>query len=322
MKNELAGDIGLAAGKSQYDAQCKRILANKVILAWILKYTVKEFRSMSIRQIKKCIGNDILISKVSVEPGKTNVPELEKIIGEAEEDKVPGEGEIYFDIRFSVYLPKKNEKIKMLINVEAQKDFRPGYEIPSRGVFYAARMISAQKGIEFSGSDYDKIKKVYSIWICMNTPDYIGNAVSEYSIVKKDHIPGIPDQKSAYDKISVVQICLNSKSEKGNRLTEMLNVLLSAKIRADEKIKILEEDFQIPMEREMGKELNQMCNLSDYVEEIGIEKGIEKGREKHLTEQIMKKIAKGKTIPEIADALEEDEETIRRIVESLSQKQE
>lgn len=36
----------------------------------------------------------------------------------------------------------------------------------------------------------------------------------------------------------------------------------------------------------------------------------------------MKKIAKGKTIPEIAGALEEDEETIRRIVESLSQKQE
>ena len=316
MKNELAGDIGLAAGKSQYDAQCKRVLANKVILAWILKYTVKEFRSMSIRQIKKCIGNDILISKVSVEPGKTNVSEPEKIIGEAEEDKVPGEGWIYFDIRFSVYLPKKSEKIKMLINVEAQKDFHPGYAVPSRGVFYAARMISAQKGTEFSGSDYDGIRKVYSIWICMNAPDYIGNAVSEYSLVKTDHIPGIPDQKSAYDKISAVQICLNPKSEKGNRLTEMLNVLLSAKMKADEKIKILEEDFQIPMEREMGKELNQMCNLSDYVEEIGIKKGIEK----LLTEQVMKKIEKGKTIPEIADALEEDEETIRRIVETLSQK--
>ena len=273
---------------------------------------------MSIRQIKKCIGNDILISKVRVEPGNTNVPEPEKIIGESEEDKVPGEGGIYFDIRFSVYLPEKNEKIKMLINVEAQKDFHPGYGIPSRGVFYAARMISAQKGIEFSGSDYDKIKKVYSIWICMNAPDYIGNAVSEYSILKTDHIPGIPDQKSAYDKISVVQICLNPKSEKGNRLTEMLNVLLSTKMKVDEKIKILEEDFQIPMEREMGKELNQMCNLSDYVEEIGIKKGIEK----LLTEQVMKKIEKGKTIPEIADALEEDEETISRIVESLSQKQE
>lgn len=45
-----------------------------------------------------------------------------------------------------------------------------------------------------------------------------------------------------------------------------------------------------------------------------------KGIEKLLTEQVMKKIEKGKTIPEIADALEEDEETIRRIVETLSQK--
>ena len=28
-------------------------------------------------------------------------------------------------------------------------------------------MISSQKGIEFTNSDYDKIKKVYTIWICM-----------------------------------------------------------------------------------------------------------------------------------------------------------
>lgn len=33
MRNELAGDIGLASGKTQYDACCKRILANKEILA-------------------------------------------------------------------------------------------------------------------------------------------------------------------------------------------------------------------------------------------------------------------------------------------------
>ena len=68
MKNELAEDIGLAAGKSQYDAQCKRVLANKEILAWILKHTVKEFADMSIRRIKKCLGNDIQISKVRVDP--------------------------------------------------------------------------------------------------------------------------------------------------------------------------------------------------------------------------------------------------------------
>ena len=66
MKNELAGDLVLAATKSQYDACCKRILANKIILAWILKYVTDEFADMSVDEIKKCIGPDVQISEVSV----------------------------------------------------------------------------------------------------------------------------------------------------------------------------------------------------------------------------------------------------------------
>ena len=324
MKNELAGDIGLAAGKSQYDAQCKRILANKIILAWILKYTVKEFKKMSIRQIKQCIGNDIMISRVRVDPGKTNIhEEPEKIIGESGEDKVPGEGEVYFDIRFSVYLPRKREKVKMIVNVEAQKDFHPGYAVPSRGVFYGARMISAQEGIEFTGSNYDGIRKVYSIWICMNAPDYIGNAVSRYSIKKEDILPGIQDEPSEYDKLTVVQICLNPRSQKGNRLTGMLNILLSSEMKAEQKIRELEDNFHIPMTVEMGKELNQMCNLSDYVEEIGIKKGMEKGMERgrllQQIEVIQKKFRKGKSLGQIAEEMEETVQVVEEIYRTVQE---
>lgn len=333
MRNELAGDIGLAAGKSQYDAYCKRILANKVILAWILRYSVKEFAHMRIAEIKKCIGDDIQISKVRVSPGMTNTPEPEKISGGAQEDKVPGEGEVYYDIRFSVYLPGQKEKVKMIINVEAQKDSYPGYEIPSRGIYYGARMISAQKGTEFSGSDYDRIKKVYSIWICMNAPDHIGNAVSEYSIVKKDHIPGIPDRIEAYDKLTVVQICLNPKSKKGNRLTEMLNILFSVEMKAGEKMRKLEQDFHIPMEQKIEKELNQMCNLSDYVVEVGlkkgmeqgikqgmeqgVEQGVERGRLLQQIEVIQKKIRKGKSLEQTADEMEEERGKIEPIYKMI-----
>lgn len=333
MRNELAGDIGLAAGKSQYDAYCKRILANKVILAWILRYSVKEFAHMRIAEIKKCIGDDIQISKVRVSPGMTNTPEPEKISGGAQEDKVPGEGEVYYDIRFSVYLPGQKEKVKMIINVEAQKDSYPGYEIPSRGIYYGARMISAQKGTEFSGSDYDRIKKVYSIWICMNAPDHIGNAVSEYSIVKKDHIPGIPDRIEAYDKLTVVQICLNPKSKKGNRLTEMLNILFSVEMNAGEKMRKLEQDFHILMEQKIEKELNQMCNLSDYVVEVGlkkgmeqgikqgmeqgVEQGLERGRLLQQIEVIQKKIRKGKSLEQTADEMEEERGKIEPIYKMI-----
>ena len=320
MKNELAGDLSLAESKNQYDDKVKRVLSNKIILAWILKYVTEEFADMSVDEIKSCISSDIEVSEIGVVPGWTNRREMEKIRGEAQEDAVPGEGEIYYDIRFSAYLKDREEQIKLLINVEAQKAFYPGYSLTTRGIFYGARMISAQKGTEFTGRDYDNIRKVYSIWICMNAPDYIGNAISKYRICKEDLLPGIPDQRDVYDKLTVVTVCLNSKSEKGNPLTRMLGLLLSPKISAKAKIRQLEEEFAIPMEsKTMGEELNQMCNLSDYVEELGIEQG----REQLLLQLVEKKLARGIAVPEIAEALEETEETIWELVKKLqSQTQE
>jgi len=50
----------------------------------------------------------------------------------------------------------------------------------------------------------------------------------------------------------------------------------------------LKEEFAIPIEsKAMGEELNQMCNLSDYVEELGIQKGMEKGIEKGREQILM-----------------------------------
>ena len=52
-------------------------------------------------------------------------------------------------------------------------------------------------------------------------------------------------------------------------------------------------------------------------EKAGWEAGRETGQMDKLQEQIQKKLAKGKTIPEIAEALEEEEDTIRRLVEEM-----
>lgn len=47
------------------------------------------------------------------------------------------------------------------------------------------------------------------------------------------------------------------------------------------------------------------------------EKGEEVGENKKLLEQINKKLKKGKTIPQIADELEENEESIERLIEQM-----
>ena len=305
MTNELTKDIALANGKACYDAYCKRILANKSILTWILKFTVSEFAEMTFSQIRNCIDGDPEISSERIEPRYTN----NRITGEMNEDKIPDEGAVFFDIRFSVRIGEIHRQIKLIITIEAQKDFYPGYDIVTRGIFYGSRLISSQLGTEFSYSHYDDIKKVYSIWICINAPAAIGNAISKYSIKKTDYVSGIPDRVKGYDKLSVIIICLNETSENQSQLTAMLNTLLSSRLPVKEKIQNLENKFQIKVNNDLGKELNQMCNLSDLVEE----RGMEKGKSLMIITMIQKKCQKNKTLEETAAELEENADEIRDI---------
>lgn len=315
MKNELMRNLSVAEARIQYDAQVKKVLSQKVILAWILRRTVDGFAGLEIQDIIPYIEGEPEISSVAVNPGETNP---EQVSGMSGEDKVPGEGVVYYDIRFFVYRPDKKEKVKILLNVETQKDFWPGYRIETRGIFYASRMISAQLGTEFSIPDYNGIKKVVSIWICMNASKRVGNAISEYRIRKKDLVEGIPDIPEAYDKISVVLITLNEETDAKDETLRMLNTLLSPIKEAREKRKKLEEDFHISMEGNVGKEMDIMCNLSGYVWSQGVEKGIEKGAEKEKKATAERMLRSGRlTHAEIASFTGLTEEKIREVEEEL-----
>ena len=142
---------------------------------------------------------------------------------------------------------------------------------------------TAQLDTEFRAEDYSKLKKVYSIWICMNVPDYIGDAISEYGIRKLDLIEGIPDNRADYDKLSVVMICLNGASrnrkgkDKDKGLTGMLNTAFAEDIPVEEKKRILSEDYGIAVNSEMEREMSHMCNLSEGIWERGVQQGIQQG---------------------------------------------
>ena len=275
MENSLAAAVNVANSKAYYDENIKNILSDKEVLSWILKNTTSEFEGLTIEEIMECIEGEPEISSVLVNPGETNVVSNShrKISGSKNEDKVPNEGTIAYDIRFYAYVPGKERRVKIILNLEAQKKFMPGYQIITRGIFYGGRMISAQLDTEFEIPNYDDLKKVYSIWICVEAPQYIGNSISRYSIGKEDIVEGIPDNRSAYDKLSVVMVCLNEKMEKKTEFLELMNVLLSQTMSVKLKKKILEEKFHMNMESRLGEKVNLMCNLSDLVEERGIEKG-------------------------------------------------
>lgn len=281
METELSRNIDIAKGKAQYDFLCKKILANKTVLAWIMRRTIKEYTDMSIEEIKLCIEGEPQIASKRVNPGETNT-EHTQIQGLSEENQFNGEGKIYYDIRYTAFVPENKEKIKLIINIEAQKAFYVGYSLTTRGIFYAARMISAQLETEFSIPQYDDIKKVYSIWLCFNAPNHIGNAISEYTIRKQDILPGIPDRLEEYDKMSVIMVCLNKSEKTEDMFMNFMNTLFDPNMPVENKKQRLETEYQIPVESELRKGLRLMCNLSDVIEEQAIEKGIEKGIEQGI----------------------------------------
>ena len=298
MKTNVYRELDTAKDNVRYDEYVKRVLSNKYILAWILKSTTEEFKNYSIETIAmKCIEKDIQIGEIPVYPGATNtrVPPsggIQKdnesihqkphmITGDLTESRIPGEGTVTYDIRFRATVPGEKDSILLIIDIEAQQSFYTKYEMITRGIFYAARMISAQLDTEFTNSDYNKLKKVYSIFICMNAPKYIGNTICEYKITKHDLIGSMPDKKYSYDKMSVIMVCLNETMDKSSDgLLHLLNVLLSIDMQPDRKAAILNNIYDITVDDSLEKELNVMCNLSEAIEKRGEERGEKRGEQR------------------------------------------
>ena len=120
-----------------------------------------------------------------------------------------------------------------------------------------------------------KIKKVASIWICTNPPKYLYNTIARYSLEKTDLVGEIKDNKKNYDLITVVMVCLGGK-ERYTGLLKMLDVLFSQQMEAAEKKSILQDEFGIPMTRNLEGGLEKVCNLSKGVYNSGYDNGFKK----------------------------------------------
>ena len=196
---------------------------------------------------------------------------------------------------------------QIIINVEAQKDEPNGYDILNRAIFYVSRMISSQKERDFSNSNYNDIKRVYSIWVCMNMPE---NSLEHIHLVK-DSIVNSHEWKGKMNLVNIVMIGLAEELpeyEEKYELHRLLGALLSQDLTVNEKLNIIGNEYAIPMEKDFREDVGIMCNLSQKIKETGIEMG--------KREMIMKMYNKGYTAAQIADVAEMDEKKIKDIIKN------
>ena len=321
MNTEIANAVNAAGDKAQYDTRVKRLLAQKSILAHILVKTVDEFKGMKPEDVVKYIEGEPSISVVPVEPGLANMEKTDatgqRIVGLNTENAEINEGLVRFDIIFYVRMPsivgRKNGLSQIIVNIEAQKDEPTEYKILNRAIFYVSRLISSQKERDFVNTNYDDIKQVFSIWICMNMDD---NSLSHIHLTK-DELLKPCNWKGNLDLLNIVLIGITNEIPEHDEKYEMhrlIGALLSSELKEQEKLDIIEHEYNIPISQEFREDVRIMCNLSTGIEERATERATKKATEKTSEKFILNMYKKGYTLDQIADVAETGVDEVEAII--------
>ena len=264
---KLVSTIDTKEPGKAHDEYCKKILAFKSILASIMHDQIPEYMGMPIPEIEACI-----------EPikGMEYIKRNGELLGLNLEDIAVIGAEIRYDVFFFAKLPTKKveakkEIIGFLINMEAHGDDERHYPLISRGVYHACRILAGQKNAKygFQHTNYLDIKKVYSLWICMNHIKEKDDVVNSYKLTetclrKEWHSP-----VSHYDLIEVIMIYLKKSYDDYNDgeydSMKLLNVLFNSNLPLDEIKRQLIENYGILVSEDLEQEVAEMCNLSEGI---------------------------------------------------------
>ena len=317
--------MNVAGDKAQYDTRVKRLLAQKSILAHILEKTVDEFKGMKPEDVVKYIEGEPSISVVPVEPGLANMEKTDaagqRIVGLNTENAEINEGLVRFDIIFYVRMPsivgRKNGLSLIIVNIEAQKDEPTEYKILNRAIFYVSRLISSQKERDFVNTNYDDIKQVFSIWICMNMDD---NSLSHIHLTKDEMLKPC-NWKGNLDLLNIVLIGITNEIPEHDEKYEMhrlIGALLSSELKEQEKLDIIEHEYNIPISQEFREDVSVMCNLSQGIKEKAFEGGYlmgqEEGRESGYAEAVCLMYESGLSIEQIAGIIKMSTDKVEELV--------
>jgi len=208
----------------------KEIMGDSYVLARILSELVQEVKGKDPEYIRRCLP---------VEEGGRSV-----IKGNPE---LPSQGHhVTMDNFIQMRIPSKG-KVRVLLNIEGQRERSPGYSILDRALYYVASIIHEQKGAYFDHDNYSDIVKTYSIWIMMDPRKDMRNTVSRY------HVQGEYDDRYASDrplaisdKMEIVIVNIGNRDDCPDTVMGLLNSLFSSDITDHERAERLSEVYNIP----------------------------------------------------------------------------
>ena len=194
-------------------------------------------------------------------------------------------------------------------NMEMQNDARQD-DLRKRSRFYQGMLDTP---ILKSGKETRYRMLPSTVIIFITQEDIFGRDRAKYTFTEQ--CEEVPDLKL---DDGTTKIFFNMESKNG--APELISMLSYMKDTRLNNLDILVKDKRIVELNDIVEEVKDSEEweaVKMNILEIGIEKGMQQGAEKKMVELVEKKLKKGQTISQIADALEESEEKIQEIADSI-----
>ena len=185
----------------EYDILCKNVLSHKSVMAYILNSVVREFQHLEIHDVLSYLHHQDSIA--------------DRFLAGDREDCSLHHGSIRFDIFFSTKDPLGRTSI--LFDIEAQHNRPSKYKLEDRCQYYNSRMISSQKNVTFTNSNYSDLYKDVSIWIIQKPLKKHRNKIYYYRYDK--------ESQSAMDLTNIIIINLGGPGKGYQGICRVLDIL-------------------------------------------------------------------------------------------------
>lgn len=279
---EVLNSFQMTEESAGLDRASKELCKNKEVLAIILKGAVREYADYSYVEIMDFIEGDSITNEKSVTPGLTNT----RIRGDGKEFAALNEKLSDFDTEFTAINPGLSRGeilVRLHIDLEPQRTYRPGYPIEKRGIYYLAREFSAQLSLVTADTDYNRLEKCYSIWICKN--DVPNDEKFSISVIEMSNTANYGDchpEEANYDLLTLVIIRLGDdiyrhmEDTDKDHMMEFVHAIMYP--HREDFLDTIKKRIDFSNNKELWKEVDDMTGLGASVMYDGYVKGIQEGR--------------------------------------------
>ena len=139
----------------------------------------------------------------------------------------------------------------------------------------------------------------------MKSEDVVKYIEGEPSISVVPVEPGLANMEKT-DATGQRIVGLNTEHDEKYEMHRLIGALLSSELKEQEKLDIIEHEYNIPISQEFREDVRIMCNLSSGIEERATEKTSEKF--------ILNMYKKGYTLDQIADVAETGVDEVEAII--------